>query len=192
MEESYLCDLHRHGRQTEDFVCHAFRPCLTLVGQKGAPRPSIPVCQDKGAYFAEVVQMIGGGRCGGKGGCAASGCYPGEKAGSRKRYHIVWGVNERRPIFAENSRFVPFFHEVFLSCGRLLGGQVLLLWLAADHLHLYLDFNGADPVRDVVEDLQELVSDTLLQEFVDLGRTYRYTPVWERNFFLEEIPPKGP
>lgn len=185
MTESFLCDLLRKGADFSSFRCHAFRPHLTLVGKKKQSRDSLSVCQDKKGYFAEVVQMISSGKCSG-GGCGGGQCGLGNKTipGSKK-YHVIWSVRERNPLFVKSEQYVSYLHEILLSCGVLMKGRALLLWLAPDHLHLYVEFAGTDSIMEVVDDLQGLVHDALTEgfkEFTNAGGI-----IWEKDFFLEEI-----
>jgi len=186
MNESFLCQLRRNGADFSSFQCHAFRPYLTLVGKGLRKSDSLSICQDKKGYFSEVVQMISSGGCSG-GGCGGGQCGSGNKSvpGSRK-YHVVWGVHQRNPLFAKSDRYVSYLHDVLLSCGKLLKGRVLLLWLAPDHLHIYLEYAEKNSISEVVEDLQGLVHDALIEkfnEFVGEGKT----KIWENDFFFEEI-----
>jgi len=185
MSESYLCDITRSSSSTQSFICHAFRPNLTLVGKQDEKAPEIASCQNKQTYFANVVRLIGSGQCAG-GGCGNPGCQP-VSNGAADKYHVVWTVRQRKPVFAASNMYVSFLHDIFLSCGQLMAGKVYLLWLAADHLHLYLESTGWESEHEIVEDLQGLVHDALMQEFPALRKEYEKTLIWERDFFLEKI-----
>jgi len=183
-----LCNIVRKKRATaSSLICHAFRPRLTLVGnKKSAGEEKIPVCQDKNSYFAEVVRSMGSGGCGSGGGCGA--CQSTGEAGSASRkYHIVWSVYQRKAAFSDAGPFVSFLHDIFLSCGRLMKGKALLVWLASDHLHLYLEIEGKEKVEHLVEDLQSLVQDALFEEFGRLAKEFGEMKMWEEEYFLEEI-----
>jgi len=185
MFESYLCEITRRSSYSQSFACHAFRPNLTLVGKQEEKVREIAVCQDKQTYFANVVRLIGAGHC--AGGCGGSECRPPAGGSATEKYHVVWSVRQRKAIFAASSRYVSFLHDVFLSCGRLMDGKVYLLWLAPDHLHLYLECAEWEHENEIVEDLQGLVHDALMHEFSDLRNEYEKTMIWDRDFFLEKI-----
>lgn len=185
MGESYLCDIARSAFSSHTFICHAFHPNLTLVGKQEEKAPEIAVCQNKQTYFANVVRLIGSGQCAG-GGCGNPGCQPAGN-GTAEKYHVVWSVRQRKPVFAASNMYVSFLHDVVLSCGHLMAGKVFLLWLAPDHLHLYLECAGWESEHEIVEDLQGLVHDALMQEFPGLRKDYEKTLIWERDFFLEKI-----
>ena len=187
MAQSFLCDLVRSaGADNPSFTCHAFRPNLSLVGEKQPKEKTIAVCQDKVAYFSEVVQMMQSGRCGG--GCSKGNCHSSpQRGGSVRKYHVVLSVQKRKPLFAQSDRYLPFLHDLFLSCGRLMTGRILLLWLATDHLHLYLECPDKEPAVEIVEDLQGFVYDALIQEYSKLRKEYATNMIWAKEFFLEEI-----
>lgn len=189
MSESYLCNIVRRSSSSQSFKCHAFRTNLTLVGKEAERGAGLSVCQEKEAYFADVVRSFSAGRCSDGGGCGNPGCQP-DKNGETSKFHVVWVARQRKPLFAASSRFVSFLHDVFLSCGRLMAGKVLLLWLAADHLHLYLECAAWEHESEIMEDMQGLVHDALVQEFSGLEKEYGKTMIWERDFFLEEIAAK--
>lgn len=186
MAESYLCELARSASSPRSFLCHAFRPNLTLVGKGEESPPEPAACLNKQAYFAEAVRLICAGQCSG-GLCGSPGCQPSASNGAASVYHVVWSVRQRKPVFAASSLYVSFLHDVFLSCGQLMAGKVYLIWLAADHLHLYLECSGWESEQEIIEDLQGLVHDALMQEFPALRKDYEKTLIWERDFFLEKI-----
>ncbi len=184
MTESFLCDLLRKGADAS-FKCHAFRPDLILVGKPGKDIGGLLVCQDKKEYFAEVVKMISSGKCSG-GGCGGGQCGVGnQKIQNSKKYHIIWCAHQRKPVFAKSDKYVSFLHDVLMSCGQLMQGKALLLWLAADHLHLYVEFAGDEPISEVVDDLQGLVHDALAEEFKEFADSD--VMIWHKDFFMEEL-----
>ncbi|MCB2181192.1 MAG: transposase [Desulfobulbaceae bacterium] len=187
MAETFLCDIVRKNTKPgSSFACQTFRPRLTLVGQKKSHLDDeIPVCQDKNTYFAEVVRSIASSGCG-SGGCGA--CQSSGKTGvSSRKFHIVWSVYQRRAVFADPGPYVSFLHDIFMSCGRLMAGKALLVWLANDHLHLYLEIGTKEKMEHVVEDLQGLVQDALFQKFEQVAKEFDQTKMWESDYFFEEI-----
>ena len=186
MDESYLCDIARSSSFTQSFICHAFRPNLTLVGKQEEQASDRVVCRNKQTYFAEAIRLIGSGQCAG-GGCGNPSCQPAASNGAAEKYHVVWSVRQRKPVFAASNMYVSYLHDILLSCGHLMAGKVFLVWLAADHLHLYLECSGWESVHEIVEDLQGLVHDALMQEFPGLRKDYEKTLIWEHDFFLEKI-----
>lgn len=188
MLESYLCDIVRACSADCVFACKAFKPHLTLIGKSSKKgNKNFPVTQDKKNYFAEVVRSIGSGGCSGGSSCKSGGCCSDQSSVASKKYHVVWSAHQRKSLFGTSSRYISFLHDVFRSCGRLISGKILLIWLAPDHLHFYIENGGIEEIDHVIEDLQEVVQDALLHEFPELAKEFEKIQIWEKKFFLEEI-----
>jgi hypothetical protein len=57
------------------------------------------------------------------------------------RYHLAWNVVHRRSSFPEPQNAFEVVNDAFFDSGSAVGSFVSLLWLAPDHVHVYL--NGA-------------------------------------------------
>ena len=67
------------------------------------------------------------------------------------KYHFVWNVINRRPVFHLTDDIFNDIYDIFLRCSELVGGFVNLLWLASDHLHLYVESDGELSVDQMVQ-----------------------------------------
>ena len=187
--EIHLCDLNRKGRDPDHFRCHTFRPDLRLVvGKSVFAHPVLSVIRDRKEYFRDVLKLLhGSGHCGRKSGCFA--CQNDDRISSRlkKKFHVVWLTTDRKPIFLQSSSYIRFFHDALLTCGALINGKAVLIWLAPDHLHLYLELSEEDSVVDVVEDIQLLVQDALISEFDQLQSLEMEPSLFNKEFFIETL-----
>jgi len=187
--EIHLCDLNRKGRDPDHFHCHKFKPDLRLVGAKSVfAHPALSVIRDRKKYFRDVLKLLNdSGHCGRTSGCIA--CRNDDHISSRlkKKFHVVWLTTDRKPIFLQSSSYIRFFHDALLTCGTLINGKAVLIWLAPDHLHLYLELAEDDSVMDVAEDIQLLVQDALIAEFDQLQSMGTETFLFNREFFIETI-----
>ena len=187
--EIHLCDLNRKGRHPDHFHCQAFRPNLRLVGDKSVvAHPFLSVILDRKQYFKDVLKLMhGSGQCGRKVGCSA--CQNDDRISSRlkKKFHVVWLTTDRKPIFLQSSSYIRFFHDALLTCGALINGKAVLIWLAPDHLHIYLELGDEDSVMDVVEDIQLLVQDALIVEFDQLQSMELEPSLFNKEFFIETL-----
>ena len=143
--------------------------------------------EEKSKYFTEVVDNILYGRCLRNGGC---GAYGDKKNGRpiKNRFHVVWVVKERVPLFANSGRYLSYLHDAFLTCGTLLSGKTVLLWMAPDHIHFYLEIPDIEAVGEIVEDLQGIIHDALVEKFIEVRDIAPDDSLlWETSYFLEPI-----
>lgn len=186
IDERVICDLWQRRLHGDNSTCHAFRPQLALVGRKPDTFFSgMASFKEKTSYFVDVVRQVMSGGCGSSSGCGGS-CDAGwQPSSALNSYHIIWSVRNREPLFKATTRYLTFIHEALLSCSTLMNGHCILLWLAPDHVHLYLEIEPDDQVKDVVEDLQVLCHDAVCGYFPELANDS--TLIWEKEFFVEDL-----
>jgi len=63
--------------------------------------------------------------------------------------------------------------------------KVHVLWLASDHMHLYIDASPDYPLDEIVDAIMEYVEHEMANLLPDLQHTDQ--PVWERAYFAEGI-----
>jgi len=157
---------------------------LALVGRKPDTFfEGLVSFKDKNAYFADVVRQVMAGGCGS--GCGGSCDAAWQPSSSLNNYHMIWSVRDREPLFKSTTRYLTFIHEALLSCSTLMSGQCILLWLAPDHIHLYLEIDPDDEINEVVEDLQALCHDAVCGYFPELADDSVF--IWEKEYFVEEL-----
>jgi REP element-mobilizing transposase RayT len=97
-------------------------------------------------------------------------------------------VSLRRSVFSPANDFFDFVSDTFLKCSELAGGFVNLLYLAPDHLHLYVDSDGELPVEKIVNSIKQFSSHAILKKFPlikdMLGGN---TEIWDQAYFVETI-----
>jgi REP element-mobilizing transposase RayT len=103
------------------------------------------------------------------------------------RYHFAWNVTHRRPVFDQDD-FVDFAHEVFSSCSEAVRGFAGALWIAPDHIHLYIVSDGELSVEAMVGDIKAFSRKSLLEKYPDLMEKNGGRPgVWDDAYFSETI-----
>jgi putative transposase len=188
-EEGILCDLNRAIQDSPHFFCHAFHPRLHLAGQAEDTLLSSPALADRKSRHKSIQEIM------------ASDKFKYQKALALQqlnrdpdgffvelKYHLAWNVRHRKPIFAPEKEYLDFVIDTLLGCGDLVGGVVRLLWLAPDHLHLYIESDGGKSLESIIRRLKSFLNKTILSKFpmlkkgLDKGSTF-----WDKAYFTETL-----
>jgi len=176
--EKILCDLVQEGQsEKQPFRCAAFRPALSVVQhdhtealpmEEGSEDTANMSSKDKW-FRAYAVQQLS--------------LHP-DLIVFTIRYHVVFSTRQRVHIFAREHRAqiadlvrqaaVPFEHTT-----------AHVLWLASDHLHLYLDASPEYALDEIVHAIREYLEHEMVNLFPALSHSNQ--PVWERAYFAESI-----
>jgi REP element-mobilizing transposase RayT len=175
--EQVLCDLVREGQsEKQPFRCAAFRPALSVVQhdhtealpmEEGSEITGGMSPKDKW-FRAYAVQQLS--------------LNP-DLVDFTIRYHVVLSTRQRPNVFASEHReqiadmvrqaAVPF--EQTIAHG---------LWLASDHLYLYIDASPEYALDEIVHTIMDdLERET--RQFPALQHSH--PPVWEQAYFAESI-----
>jgi REP element-mobilizing transposase RayT len=104
------------------------------------------------------------------------------------KYHFAWNVIHRRPVFSPRNDIAEFAYEVFSKSIELNGDFVNLLWLASDHIHLYVDSNGQSSVETMVVEIKRLSEEAILERFFHLTKPPETeSKIWDTAYFSETI-----
>ena len=187
-QESVLCDLNRCIQSRSDFECHAFQPMLKLVGPKNKEFVSddSSAREIKENFFLErlnsdkikyeralALQKMGRD---------SDGVYV------QLKYHFVWNVSLRRAVFSPANTFFDFFSDTFLRYSKLAGGFVDLLYLAPDHLHLYVESDGELSIEEIVHRIKQFSNHAILEKFPLLrDKISGDAEIWDKAYFVETI-----
>lgn len=78
--------------------------------------------------------------------------------------------------------------DLFLGFGELVGGLAALMWLAPDHIHIYVETNGERSFEAVVKKLKVASSKAIIQMVPDFkGGPGKGKGLWDKAYFLETI-----
>jgi REP element-mobilizing transposase RayT len=176
--EEILCDLVRdNDGDKQVFQCGAFRPTLSVVHHdETETSPMEDVSENtvnispKDKWFrAYAVQQLR--------------LHP-DLVAFTIRYHVVLSTRQRGNVFASDHReqiadmvrqaAVPFEHTT-----------AHVLWLASDHLHLYIDASPEYALDAIVQALREYLEHEMANLFPALKHSNQ--PCWERAYFAEGI-----
>jgi REP element-mobilizing transposase RayT len=176
--EQVLCDLVREGQsEKQPFRCAAFRPALSVVrheeieaspAEEGSEGTVSMSPQDKW-FRAYAVQQLS--------------LHP-DLIDFTIRYHVVLSTRQRTNVFASEHResIADLVRQAALSFEQTTAH---VLWLASDHLHLYIDATPDYALDEIVHAIREHLEHEMANLFPALHHSNH--PCWERAYFAEGI-----
>ncbi|MBW2560963.1 MAG: transposase [Deltaproteobacteria bacterium] len=185
-QEEILCDLNRSTQDPSSFDCHAFQPLLRrVVSAEQETRPEREVRSseiilgklldsDKVKYQRVLaLQKL---------------ARDPDDVMLEIRYHFAWNVIGRKPVFAEPATKIDLISNTITTCSEAVGGFACLLWLAPDHIHLYVEGDGEMSPDSMAQKLKRLSEKPMLEQFPSLiaypGAKGR---LWDEAYFVETI-----
>ena len=94
----------------------------------------------------------------------------------------------RKAVFGPANDFIDFVHDTFLRCSQLTRGFVDLLYLAPDHIHLYVESDGELPIEEIVNKIKRFPNNAILEKFPIIGdKLGGNTEIWDEAYFVETI-----
>jgi len=176
--EAMLCDLVREGQsEKQPFRCAAFRPALSVVHHdetKVSPmeadsEDSVTMSPKDKWFRAYAVQQLS---------------FNPDLIDFTIRYHVVLSTRQRVNVFSSEYReqIADMVRQAALPFQQTTAH---VLWLASDHLHLYID---ATPDYALDEIVHTVMGD-LEREMVNLFPALQHSnqPIWARAYFVEGI-----
>jgi REP element-mobilizing transposase RayT len=175
--EQGLCDLVREGQSDKQpFRCAAFRPALSVVQhdqtealhrEEGSANTVSMSPKDKW-FRAYAVQQLRP--------------HP-DLIDFTIRYHVVLSTRQRTSVFSSEHReqIADMVRQAALPFEQTTAH---VLWLASDHLHLYIDATPDYALDDIVHAIRESL-ERERRQFPASQPSHQ--PVWERAYFVEGI-----
>jgi REP element-mobilizing transposase RayT len=176
--EQVLCDLVREGQsEKQSFRCAAFRPALSVVRHDEIEvSPAEEGSEDTvnmsptGKWFrAYAVQQLS--------------LHP-DLIDFTIRYHVVLSNRQRTNVFASEhgESMADLVRQAAIPFEQTIAHVV---WLASDHLHLYIDATPDYSLDEIVHAIREYLEHEMATLFPALQLSNM--PVWERAYFAEGI-----
>jgi REP element-mobilizing transposase RayT len=176
--EQVFCDLVREGQsEKQPFRCGAFRPALSVVqsdhteaspAEEGSEDTVSMSPKDKW-FRAYAVQQLS---------------FHPDLIVFTIRYHVVLSTRQRVNVFASEHResIADLVRQAAVPFEQTTAHVV---WLAADHLHLYIDASPEYALDEIVHTIREYLERERAHLFPALPPSNQ--PVWERAYFAESI-----
>jgi len=176
--EAMVCDLVQEGQsEKQPFRCAAFRPALSVVQPdytEALHREEVSAdtgsMSPKDKWFrAYAVQQLS---------------FNPDLIDFTIRYHVVLSTRQRVNVFSSEHR-EPMADLVRQAALPLEQTTTHVLWLASDHLHLYIDATLDYAFDEIVHAIMDDLEREMANFFPALPHSNQ--PVWERAYFAESI-----
>jgi len=185
-QEEVLCDLNRSTQNPAFFECHAFQPLLKLVASYGHETRL-----DRKVESSEIAfeKLLGSDKIKYQRALALQKLKRDpDDVMLEIRYHFAWNVVSRIPVFAEPASTIDFISNTITTCSEAVGGFTCLLWLAPDHIHLYVESDGEIAPDNMTQKLKQLSETQIFKRFPDLiAPSKAERRLWDRAYFVETI-----
>lgn len=188
-QESVFCELNRFIQDPASFECYAFQPILKLVRSSKhnvSTFPESPQDRSKKNALQKIFEsekmkyqraLI-----------LQKMTREPDSVFSEIKYHFAWNVFSRKPVFEQPKHMIDFIRDTFSNCSELVGGFVSLLWLAPDHVHLYVESDGENSVETIAQEIKRLSSSPIIVKFADLKvNLNREKHLWDKSYFVETV-----
>ena len=176
--EQVLCDLVRDNDGDEQaFHCDAFRPTLSVVHhdeteasltEEGSEDTVSMSPKDKW-FQAYAVQQLSRNP---------------DLIDFTIRYHVVLSTRQRTNVFSREHG-EPMADLVRQAAVPFEQTTAHVLWLASDHMHLYIDATPDYSLDEIVHAMREYLEHEMANLLPELKHSNQ--PVWERAYFADGI-----
>ncbi|MCP4274474.1 MAG: hypothetical protein GY781_21320, partial [Gammaproteobacteria bacterium] len=104
------------------------------------------------------------------------------------KYHFTWNFIHRKPFFSNPVEAFKFVNEVFLDCSKVVGSFINLLWLAPDHLHIYVESDGEKAVDTLIQEIKNISESSIAAKAPNLISSFdENSDLWDKAYFAETI-----
>ena len=176
--EQVLCDLVREGQsEKQPFRCAAFRPALSVVQpvhtevrhMEESSADTVNMSPKDKWFRAYAVQQLS---------------FHPDLIAFTIRYHVVLSTRQRVNVFASEHR--ESIADLVRQAAFPFEQTTLdVLWLASDHMHLYIDATPDYSLDEIVHAIREYLEHAVTHLLPELQHSHQ--PVWERAYFAEGV-----
>src|SRR6267378_8175166 len=176
--EEVLCDLVREGQsEKQPFRCAAFRPALSVVPHDHTEalhmaegsEDTVNISPKDKWFRAYAVQQLN---------------LSPDLIDFTIRYHVVLSTRQRGNVFSREhgEPMADLVRQAVLSFEQTTAH---VLWLASDHVHLYIDATPDYALDEIVHAIREHLEHEMANLLPELKHNNQ--PCWERAYFAEGI-----
>jgi REP element-mobilizing transposase RayT len=176
-------------QRPNDFKCYTYQPILTIAKSSGTKIPDFSGNLNKIDHRESFRKFLRSDKMKYKKALAL------QKLNSdpdgvfmELKYHFAWNVIHRKPVFHLNDDILDFIYETSFQCSELVRGFVNLLWIAPDHLHLYVESDGVLSVERMVQEIKEYLKNAILSKLTTIkDELEKENTIWDESYFCETI-----
>jgi putative transposase len=181
--------LNRTVQNPAEFKCHAFQPLLRRDDSSGTRATTADVRPKEHLKKEVITRLLQSDKIKYNRALALQRLTSDpEGVFVDIKYHFAWNVNHRQPVFNLDAGILDFAHDVFSGSSELVGGFVTLLWMAPDHVHVYVDSDGEHSVETMVQDIKGFSENAMLARFVEMKEKLDGKfELWDAAYYSETI-----
>jgi REP element-mobilizing transposase RayT len=187
-QEAIFCDLNWSVQHWSRFKCYAFRPVAKL--RLSSVKSAEDATGDQGSVISGGDETV-----------LRSDRFKYREALAIQRarvdpdgvnvdikYHLAWNTPRRKPVFVHSVDTRRVIAEAFSVCGDEVGGLASVLWLAPDHIHIYIESDGEKSLEAIAKELKRASALALRGELNSQGLfSGMARRVWDRAYFAETV-----
>lgn len=187
-EETILCDLNRAVQKADTFECHAFEPRLQVVTPDKmkikAPSPT-----DKHPRQKTSLQLLDSDKIKYERALALQKLKrEPDSVYVKIKYHLSWNVFHRMPLFMEAGDLIEPLARIFHDSSIETGGFVSLLYLAPDHVHIFVESDGELSIEEHINRIKDYTQDKILGEYpIFKEKAGESNDIWDDAYFAETV-----
>ena len=187
IEEEIFCDLNRAVQDENSFKCSAFEPRFKVVhSDTESEKPA-------GQQINEPIKdqdsdLLNSDRIKYQRALALQKLKRDpDTVFMQLKYHFVWNVSARKPVFKSDEKIAETAYKLFSESSLVVNDFVVLLSLAADHVHVLVESNGELSVDELINRIKEYTGKGLFREYPALKETFENNSIWDEAYFAETI-----
>lgn len=185
--EHILCDLIREGHdEVRPFECLAFRPNLLLIaGRRQISTAITPESEFEEAqhtsqetlrwkdkwFLAYAKQQLQ---------------FYADHVFYAMKFHLCLTTQHRRQLFTDTDEYFASLAEIVYQSGEPFEGNVALLAMGADHLHIYINLTPNDAFEDIARHILTVTEQRCFERFPELSSSPG-EPIFNHRYFVETI-----
>lgn len=104
------------------------------------------------------------------------------------KYHFVLGTVGRRSVFSDPGSEIDLVDDIISKCSEVVGGFSYLLWLAPDHMHIYVESDGTVSPDNMAKEFNNFSEKSILERSPDfIGSPELKKGLWSDSYFVETV-----